>query len=85
MIFKLKLQGLSAYQIASQLSSQNVITPKYYSYVKNICKHKKSEKPRFWDENTVIGILENVAYTGSVVMGKTRTIDGKQHKVDKKD
>jgi len=85
MIFKLKLQGLSAYHIAHQLNLQNIAAPKYYRYIKNICKNEKYAKPHDWVECVVAAILENPVYTGCVVMGKSRVVDGKQCDVDKKD
>jgi len=85
MIFKLKLQGLSVYQITSQLTLQSIVTPKYYQYIKNATGNKMCESSQIWAESTVTSILRNVTYVENVVMGKTRMINGKQCKVPEKD
>ena len=83
MIFKLKLDGLGAYQIARQLSSQSIPTPGHYRYINGMTKEKRYEHPQFWDTTTVMNILENVACIGNLALGKSRNTDGKQHKLPK--
>jgi len=85
MIFRLKLEGLGAYQIARHLSGQNTPTPGHYRYIKGIHKEKRYEKPQFWDTATVKDILENIAYLGHLALGKTRIVNGKQRDVPKED
>ena len=76
-IFDARIGGMSAAGIATMLNDSFVPTPYEYFQSKgssrssNFCRN---EKPS-WDARTVIRILSNEMYTGTLVQGKTRKPD----------
>lgn len=68
-IFSWAVQGNTGYTIASRLNSQNILSPGVYRKQ----GLPDTEHQGIWTRITVISILRNQAYTGSLIMGKTRT------------
>jgi site-specific DNA recombinase len=79
MIFNMKIDGYSAKNIAARLNEMGVLIPAEY---KRACGFNYSsgfmagKKPK-WDVSSVLRILKNELYTGTMVQGKTRKINYK--------
>lgn len=69
-IFNFRLNGKSEISIANYLNSNNVATPNEYFYSINLLNHDKYTKKMYWCYSTVLKILKNEAYIGSLVQGK---------------
>ena len=81
-IFAKKLAGVSAMGIAKILNKNGVLSPSEY---KTKCGEKyntsfKGAAQSKWSAKTVIRILKNVVYTGTLAQGKRTTVS---HKVKK--
>lgn len=80
-IYALCLAGRGPSQIARQLESEQVLIPSaYYESVGRKHSRKEYQSPYAWDQKTVVGILENMQYTGCAVNFKTTTVSYKVHK-----
>lgn len=81
-IFQWKLEGMSASRIADKLSRLGVPTPLQHKKMYNPKYHcgyqKKTENQ--WEVNTVNNILKNEVYTGTLVQGKTYSLNYKVRK-----
>ncbi len=77
-IFRLKLDGLPVHQISAWLNERNVPTPGHYRYIKGIFCDKRYAKPQYWNDTTVIKILQGTQYLGHLSLGKTKA---KSHKL----
>ena len=75
-IFRKRLNGLSAYHIAEELNKSGILSPLAYKrsmglpYARNGYADKKDCK---WSATTVIRILSDEIYTGTMVQGKQTT------------
>ena len=68
-IFALAIDGKGPVRIARILEAEHVLTPKaLYAKKKG---YPLPSKPYFWCENTIVGILERVEYTGCTCNFKT--------------
>lgn len=81
-IFAKKLDGKSSNAIAKELTEAGVMTPSEYQ------KNKRGKKSGYkrtcsgrWSARTVIRILENEIYTGTLIQGKTAKVSYKVNKV----
>ena len=86
-IFDARIGGMSAASIAAMLNESSVPSPYEYFASKgaarssNFCKGERAA----WDARTVIRILSNEAYAGTLVQGKTRKPDFRRKAVQKVD
>jgi len=62
-IFEMKLNGMSADKIATELNNQGVLSPLAY-------KQEQSAKKSKWCATTIIRILKDENYTGTLVQGR---------------
>ena len=87
MIFQRKLEGFSAKRIADELSQMGVLIPTEYKRFSgiNYTNGFRSKKNPKWEACTVIRILKNEIYTGTMVQGKTRKINYKVKECQKID
>ena len=78
-IFNMKLDGFSAQNIAADLSDMGVLIPTEYKRSCGINYNNgfRAGKNPKWDAGTVLRILKNELYTGTMVQGKTRKINYK--------
>ena len=83
MIFRLKIDGMSIYQITRHLSEQNIPNPMHYLYIKGIRRDKRYTNQQAWLSGSVKNILENILYLGHLAQGKTRVINSKYVKIEK--
>ncbi len=87
LIFQLYLQGYSAYKIAEKLNEKDTLTPMDYKK-ENGCAFytgfKKNLKSR-WTHMSVLRILANPVYMGTLVQGKDTTPNYKIKKKVKRD
>lgn len=78
-VFNLKMDGYSADRIAVKLNEMDVLTPMEY---KRSCGFNyncgfRSYKKAKWGASSVLRILKNELYVGTMVQGKTRKINYK--------
>ncbi|MGO4943689.1 recombinase family protein [Streptococcus alactolyticus] len=89
-IFNLKMDGYSPTRIADKLNELGVLTPMEYKRMCGLnytCGFRGSQQPK-WCASSVIRILKNEIYTGTLVQGKTKKVNYKVDKsiqVDEKD
>ena len=78
-IFSRKMEGFSAQNIAAELSKMGVLIPTEYKRSCGINYNNgfRAGKNAKWDSGTVLRILKNEIYTGTMVQGKTRKINYK--------
>ena len=80
-IYNLCLSGKGPSQIARQLENEKIMIPSaYYESVGRKHAHKVPLNPYFWDQKTIVHILENCQYTGCAVNFKSTTVSYKVHK-----
>lgn len=74
-IFKMYLQGKSAYRIAEILNQENISTPMDYKRSHGDAYYTGFRKKMAgsWNHKGVLRILENPIYTGALVQGKVTT------------
>jgi len=75
-IFRMKLNGHSAARIAEMLNANGVISPILYKKANGLPHPKKGYSDRAdakWSPNTIIRILQNEIYTGTLTQGKFST------------
>lgn len=74
-IYKLCIDGVSEYRIASQLEEEKILKPTEYWKSKGICKPGKKtsfkDSPYYWCKSTINKILNSREYMGDVVNFKT--------------
>lgn len=78
-IFNMKIDGYSAERIAAKLNEMGVLTPMEY---KRFCGFNyncgfRSYKEAKWGASSVLRILKNELYIGTMVQGKTKKINYK--------
>ena len=87
-IFEMKLDGMSAAAIASYLNSQKVPSPLAYKRIKGI-PHPTGgfadRKRVMWSVKTVLRILKDENYIGTLVQGRTRNLNYKSKIVQELD
>lgn len=71
-IYGMFLEGKSTYQIADELNTRGVKTPKYK-------RNGEGEKTGKWKFSTVLSILKNEKYKGEAILQKTYTTDFLSH------
>jgi len=75
-IFRLKIEGLSAGRIAEILNERGILSPFEYKkylglkYPKNSITDRGDAK---WSVSTILGMLKNEAYTGTLLQGVNST------------
>ncbi|GHV13844.1 recombinase [Clostridia bacterium] len=72
-IFRMKLAGMSAVKIADTLNSRGVLSPHEYKKDRGIPYPKKgfSDKDGAkWGQSTIIRILQDETYTGTLIQGR---------------
>lgn len=80
-IYSLCLAGKGPSQIARQLEQEKIMIPSaYYESVGRKHAHKVPLNPYFWDQKTIVHILENRQYIGCAVNFKSTTVSYKVHK-----
>lgn len=89
-IFQMRIEGYSAYRIADTLNEMGVLPPADYkrSIGLNYDTGYKTSAHSVWYASTVLRILTNEMYTGTMVQGITRKINYKikqSRRVPKKD
>ena len=75
-IYRLKIEGLSAGRIADTLNSQEVLSPYQYKKTNNLpCPRKgyADKENTKWSAKTILRILRDETYTGTLVQGITGT------------
>ena len=75
--------GLSAYKIARQLSSEKILTPRAY-VAEQYGKYKDCFHPKYptdWNHGTIVTILQNREYLGHFVGNKSTTKSFKNRKI----
>ena len=79
-IFKMKLGGFSAAKIAEELNKLGVLSPIEYKKQKGL-PHPKGgyadKEGSLWSATTVIRILKDETYTGTLIQGRQSTINYK--------
>jgi len=71
-IFQLYLQGMNTNQISVSLSSRQILVPTAYKSIHGIVNRKFTDETKFlWNGGTITRMLENGAYVGNTVNGKS--------------
>ena len=70
-IFKLHLNGMSAFGIARFLNSQGIPSQSKRLFEKGMIKGTKGEATSKWSSGSVLGILKNPVYCGCIVERKS--------------
>jgi DNA invertase Pin-like site-specific DNA recombinase len=81
-IFKWRLDGLSCSRIAGRLNDQDILTPNNYKYARGLVTAKRYSKRVLWYDDAVRYILNNIAYTGSIINGKVKTIQNQGYRME---
>jgi len=68
-IFSMKMQGISAYEIAGTLNRENIPSPSRYAGEHGAKKYKDSSNVA-WQPQAITRILYNQVYVGDLVQGK---------------
>jgi len=79
-IFRLKLDGMSALKIAETLNNRGVLSPLAYKKDRGLPHSKKGFSDRAdakWSPTTVIRILKDETYTGTLIQGRQGTLNYK--------
>lgn len=82
-IFQMAADGLSPYKIASQLSREQILTPRAYT-AEEYGKYKDCFHPKYptdWNNGTIMTILQNREYLGHLVCNKSTTKSFKNRKL----
>jgi DNA invertase Pin-like site-specific DNA recombinase len=79
MIFSMKLEGSSSGRIAQKLNEMGVLTPMEYKRAcgMNFNSGYQASRHPVWTPSSVIQILKNEVYIGTVVQGKNKKINYK--------
>ena len=80
-IYSLYIEGYSTDKIAEILSSEKIMNPGYYRYIKynDKCALRKSQKDIYkWRDCTIYKILTNEGYTGRIINRKYLYENGKR-------
>lgn len=82
-IYRRKLEGMSAQAIAEQLNSENVLAPSEYKRLCGLNYHSgfKAGTHAKWQAIQVLRILKNEVYTGTMVQGRRQKINYKIKKI----
>lgn len=85
-IFALRFMGMSASAIADDLNLKDVLSPSEYKKLTGSKYHPNLKKKHVarWTATSVIRILNNIIYTGTLVQGKTTTVNYKVKKIIEK-
>ncbi len=78
LIFELHASGMGKMKIAERLNAEGRPTPRHHYYTLGLLKSRKFAKCPEWLPETLCRILDNEAYTGCMIQGKTEiTADGR--------
>ncbi len=86
-IFKMKLDGMSAARIADTLNEKGILSPVMYKKQNGYAYAKGgyiTENNAKWSATTILRILKNEIYTGTMVQGKKTTYNYKLKNIIKK-
>ena len=84
-IFSMKMQGISAYEIAGTLNRENIPSPSRYAGEHGAKKYKDSSNVA-WQPQAITRILYNQVYVGDLVQGKyNRSIYSKERRGKRKE
>ena len=85
-IFALRFMGMSASAIADDLNLKDVLSPAEYKKLTGSKYHPNWKKKHVarWTAKSVIRILNNIIYTGTLAQGKTTTVNYKVKKIVEK-
>ena len=86
-IFKMKLDGMSAAKIADVLNEKGILSPVMYKKQNGYAYAKGgyiTEDNAKWSATTILRILKNEIYTGTMVQGKKTTYNYKLKNIIKK-
>ncbi len=79
-IFRMKLEGMSAIRIAEALNKLGVLSPLEYKKSRGLPYAKKgfcNDNGAKWSATTIIRILSNETYTGTLIQGRQGTLNYK--------
>lgn len=74
MIFEMCIAGESSTKIAYKLNEEKIDCPKEHFCKRNNVEHSKKY---YWDSTKISNILKNEVYCGTLVQGKTTTLNNK--------
>ena len=85
-IYEMYLDGYGTFAIASTLTQRAVLTPTQYKQSKGLNYNKSKNKhlaetSGVWSPRTVIRILQNKAYIGTLIQGQVRKVSYKSRKM----
>ena len=81
-IFDWAAIGVSAHEIARRLIAQGTPSPGHHNFAQGFNTSEKLLGTVYWKVPVVRKILTDRVYVGDMVQGKTRTVNGKQIRVD---
>ena len=79
-IFNMILSGKSKKNIADELNSLNIPTPRVYKIQKGTLKFEENDKIQKWDTKKLDEILKNQTYTGDLIQSVRKKVS---HKIKK--
>ena len=83
-IFQMRASSMGFRSIAVQLNDDGIISPRAYYYQQQNRKNPLKNSGA-WNKNGVMDIIQNEAYIGNLVSGKSGTISYKNHSQVRKD
>ena len=78
-IYEMFLEGNSLQKIARKLTDENVAKPSVHKNMRYPCPNNQTKS--IWDESSILDILKNPNYTGSLYQNRRKKINYKSKKV----
>jgi len=78
-IYEMFLEGKSLQKIARKLTDENVAKPSVHKNMRYPCPNNQTKS--IWDESSILDILKNPNYTGSLYQNRRKKINYKSKKV----
>lgn len=82
-IFSMILSGKSKKEIANELNSLKVSTPRVYKLENDITHYNINESTKLWNSKKLDEILKNKTYTGDLIQGVRKKVSHKVHKTNR--
>jgi len=83
-VFHMRAKGMSFRSIAAKLNEDGVVSPRAYYYQQQN-RRNPLKTSGAWSKNSIVDIIQNEAYIGNIVSGKSGTVSYKNHSKVRKD
>ena len=82
-IFSMILSGKSKKEIANELNSLQISTPRVYKLENGITHYNINDSTKLWNSKKLDEILKNKTYTGDLIQGVRKKVSHKVHKTNR--